>query len=69
MEIVGGLWGDREGGERGRVGRKGGVNRGGEGRGGEGRGGEGSAGEGRGGEGRGGEGRDDGYTYCNSYVH
>ena len=32
-----------------------------------GRGGEG--GEGRGGEGRGGEGRDDGYTYCNRYVH
>ena len=26
-------------------------------------------GEGRGGEGRGGEGRDDGYTYCNRYVH
>ena len=25
--------------------------------------------EGRGGEGRGGEGRDDGYTYCNRYVH
>ena len=24
---------------------------------------------GRGGEGRGGEGRDDGYTYCNRYVH
>ena len=32
------------------------------GRGGEGRGGEV-------GEGRGGEGRDDGYTYCNRYVH
>ena len=39
----------------------------GEGRGGEGR--EGRGGEGRGGEGRGGEGRDDGYTYCNRYVH
>ena len=26
-------------------------------------------GEGRGGVGRGGEGRDDGYTYCNRYVH
>ena len=24
---------------------------------------------GRGGEGRGREGRDDGYTYCNRYVH
>ena len=24
---------------------------------------------GRGGEGTGGEGRDDGYTYCNRYVH
>ena len=32
-------------------------------------GGEGRGGEGRGGEGRGGEGRDDGYTYCNRYVH
>ena len=31
--------------------------------------GEGRGGEGRGGEGRGGEGRDDGYTYCNRYVH
>ena len=41
--------------------------RGGEGKGGEGRGGE--VGEGRGGEGRGGEGMDDGYTYCNRYVH
>ena len=30
---------------------------------------EGRGGEGRGGEGRGGEGRDDGYTYCNRYVH
>ena len=26
-------------------------------------------GEGRGVEGRGGGGRDDGYTYCNRYVH
>ena len=26
-------------------------------------------GEGSGGEGWGGEGRDDGYTYCNRYVH
>ena len=44
--------------------------KGGEGRVGErGRGGEGRVGEGRGGEGRGGEGRDDGYTYCNRYVH
>ena len=32
-----------------------------------GRGGEGWGG--REGEGRGGEGRDDGYTYCNRYVH
>ena len=37
------------------------------GKGGEGRVGRG--GEGKGGEGRGGEGRDDGYTYCNRYVH
>ena len=37
---------------------------------GEGRGGEGGrGGDGRGGEVRGGEGRDDGYTYCNRYVH
>ena len=50
--------------KEGRVGRE--V---GEGRGGEGRGGEERGGEGRGGEGRGGEGRDDGYTYCNRYVH
>ena len=50
--------GEREGeGDRGRVGREGGW--------GEREGGEG----GRGGEGRGGEGRDDGYTYCNRYVH
>ena len=35
-----------------------------------GKGGEGRMGErGWGGEGRGGEGRDDGYTYCNRYVH
>ena len=27
------------------------------------------SGVGGGGEGRGGEGRDDGYTYCNRYVH
>ena len=46
-----------------------------EGKGGWGReGGEGTEGGwgemvGRGGEGRGGEGRDDGYTYCNRYVH
>ena len=38
------MGGEREGGERGRVGSEGG-------------------------EGRGGEGRDDGYTYCNRYVH
>ena len=51
-------------GERGRVGREGGwggrVGR---------EVGEGRGREGRGGEGRGGEGRDDGYTYCNRYVH
>ena len=29
----------------------------------------GRGGEGRGGEGRGREGRDDGYIYCNRYVH
>ena len=40
----------------------------GEGRGGEGRGGEGRGGEGEG-RGGGGEGMDDGYTYCNRYVH
>ena len=55
-------------GESGRVGREGGwggrVRREG------GRGGEGRGGEGRGGRGGGvGEGRDDGYTYCNRYVH
>ena len=63
----GGEWrmGERGwGGDGGRVGE-----RGGDGRGGEGRGGEGRGGEGRRGEGRGGEGRDDGYTYCNRYVH
>ena len=43
-------------GERGRVGER----EGGEG---------GRGGEGRGGVGRGGEGKDDGYTYCNRYVH
>ena len=54
-------------GERGRVGREGGWGER-EGEGERGRVGR-EGGEGRGGEGRGGEGRDDGYTYCNRYVH
>ena len=54
-EREGGGGGEREGGERGRVGRGRVGSEGGEG--------------GRGGQGRGGEGRDDGYTYCNRYVH
>ena len=71
-----GGWGEMEGGEG--VEWRGGMTVihiviGGEGRGGEGRGGEGGeggrGGEGREGKGRGGEGRDDGYTYCNRYVH
>ena len=57
-----GCGGEREGVERERVGERGRVGR----EVGDGRGGEG--GRGRGGQ-RGGEGRDDGYTYCNRYVH
>ena len=60
-----GRGGEREDGERGRVReREGGW---GEREGEE--GGWGGGRGGRGGEGRGGEGRDDGYTYCNRYVH
>ena len=62
-----GRGGEREGGEIGRVRER-------EGGWGEREGGERvrvrrEVGEGRGGEGRGGEGRDEGYTYCNRYVH
>ena len=56
-EGIEGGWGEREDGGEGGEGTEGGWGER-----------EGWEGEGEG-EGRGGEGRDDGYTYCNRYVH